>query len=200
MGGVSRTTENIVRVMDASGRDFIIIETIGVGQDECDVTRLAETSILVLAPGLGDEIQFLKAGITEMADVFVVNKTDQPGAKRYFHVLNQYNDSAALKTAWVPPIVETDALHNRGVDTLHTVINEHLGFVKIHKDLSVRRNERLRREVMKLVDDGVRKKLADFLEHECDIEPVIQNIVNGIEDPYSGADRILNQFYAKLHR
>lgn len=199
MGGVSRATENIVRVMDAVGRDPIIIETIGVGQDECDVTWIAETSILVLAPGLGDEIQFLKAGITEMADVFVINKSDQPGSKRYFYVLNEYNDLYAGITEWLPPIVETAALHNRGIDTLHTVVNEHLALVATHKDVSGRRNDRLREEIMRKIENTVRKDLTNFLEQECDMELVIQNIVNGSDDPYSAADRILKQFYRKLH-
>lgn len=198
LGGVSRTTENIVRVMDAAGRDVIIIETIGVGQDECAVTRIAETSILVLVPGLGDEIQFMKAGITEMADVFVINKSDQPGAKRYFNVLNQHNDSSVWKNGWVPPIVETDALHNKGINTLHTVINEHLAFVKTQNGYSGRRTERLRKEIMKRVEDTVRGSLAYFLENECDFDAVVNNIVEGRKDPYSEAERILSQFYEKL--
>jgi LAO/AO transport system kinase len=195
LGGVSRTTEDIVRVMDAAGRDIIIIETIGVGQDECDVTHIAESSVLVLAPGLGDEIQFMKAGITEMADVFVVNKSDQPGSKRYFRALNQYNDWSASEKAWIPPIIETDALHNKGLDILHAAIKEHLAFVKAENGFAARRKERLSKEITKHAENAVASKLKDFLKNECVIDSVITDIINGDTDPYSGADSLVKRFF-----
>jgi LAO/AO transport system kinase len=125
LGGLSRTTADAALVLDAAGRDYVIIETVGVGQDEVDVVRLADMCLVTLVPGTGDDVQALKAGIMEIADVFVVNKADRDGANRLVSAIEATLSLKPPDGEWTPPIVKTEATRNVGIDELVVVIDRY---------------------------------------------------------------------------
>jgi LAO/AO transport system kinase len=120
LGGLARTTADVVKIMDAFGKDWVIVETVGVGQDEVEIAKTADTTIVVLAPGLGDTIQSMKAGVMEIADLYVVNKADRSGADQLVSEVNVRveQDSQIKNSVWKPPVVKTIAVENQGTDTL----------------------------------------------------------------------------------
>ena len=154
----------------------------------------------MLAPGLGDEIQALKAGITELADIFVVNKSDQSGAEDYARMLRQVVNYSAKQKGWTSPVVMTAAARNEGVDQLLKNIEEHLHFFKNHADLLDLRKNRLRKEVIRRAELAIQQKLFSYLETECDLESILQDIVEGRIDPYSGAEALVDRFYGETDR
>src|SRR5205807_3512738 len=118
LGGLARTTADVATVLDASGRDRILIETVGVGQDEVDIVRLADVTVVILVPGMGDDVQTIKAGIMEIADIFVINKSDREGAERVEREILSLQTLAARKDKWTPPIVKTIASEGKGTEEL----------------------------------------------------------------------------------
>ncbi|MBI4444172.1 MAG: methylmalonyl Co-A mutase-associated GTPase MeaB, partial [Acidobacteria bacterium] len=128
LGGLSAATLDAVVVLDAAGKDFILIETVGVGQDEVEIARLADATLLLLVPGLGDEVQTFKAGVMEVADIFVLNKADQAGADRLETEIQNMLSSAPALTPWLPPIVRTVATEQRGVQDLLEAVFRFLEF------------------------------------------------------------------------
>ena len=118
LGGLASTTADVATVLDASGRDVVMIETVGVGQDEVDIVRLADVTIVVLVPGMGDDVQTIKAGIMEIADIFVINKADRDGAERVEREIRAMQSLAMRKDNWTPPIVKTVASNGSGIDEL----------------------------------------------------------------------------------
>ena len=128
LGGLARTTADVTSVLDASGRDVILIETVGVGQDEVDIVRLAEVTVVILVPGMGDDVQTIKAGIMEIADIFVINKSDREGAERVEREIRAMQSLAAREDNWTPPIVKTVASAGEGVAELSAAISELPGF------------------------------------------------------------------------
>jgi LAO/AO transport system kinase len=118
LGGLSATTADVVGVLDAAARDPVIVETVGVGQDEIDIVRLADVSIVVLVPGMGDDVQALKAGIMEIGDIFVINKCDRPGVEKMERMLTTMLSLAHRPDEWTPPIVKTIATEGEGIDEL----------------------------------------------------------------------------------
>ena len=151
LGGISRSTPAIVQVMDAMGYELILVETVGVGQDEVDIVRLADTSVVVTVPGLGDEVQASKAGIMEIADIFVINKADRDGAKRLRRELRTMTGLVeAGPDDWTPPIVETVATQNQGTPELWDQIFAHRSWLKAHGQAKTRERERLNHYVQLL--------------------------------------------------
>ncbi len=118
LGGLARTTADVATVLDASGRDLIMIETVGVGQDEVDIVRLADITILILVPGMGDDVQTIKAGIMEIADIFVINKSDRDGAEHVEREIRTLQSLAMRHDGWVPPVVKTVASEGTGIEDL----------------------------------------------------------------------------------
>ena len=127
LGGLSRSTYDVVHVMDAMGFDIILVETVGVGQDELDIMKLAETCVVILVPGMGDDVQAIKAGILEVADVFVVNKADHPEVHRTIKDLRYLQSLLPQGTAWMPPIHSTIATTGEGIEELDGFLSEHRG-------------------------------------------------------------------------
>jgi LAO/AO transport system kinase len=125
LGGLARTTADVTTVLDASGRDVILIETVGVGQDEVDIVRLAEITIVILVPGMGDDVQTIKAGIMEIADIFVINKSDYDGAERVEREIRGLQSLAIRQDGWTPPIVKTVASQGSGMEELAAAIVEY---------------------------------------------------------------------------
>jgi GTPase len=191
LGGLARTTADVASVLDASGRDIILIETVGVGQDEVDIVRLAEVTVVILVPGMGDDVQTIKAGIMEIADVFVINKSDREGAERVEREIRAMQSLSIRKDEWVPPIVKTVASEGRGLDELAKAISKYQDFLgksdtgrqKRIANWRDRLVEMLRDTLLERVlrdQDGRLESLAtDIAEHKRDPYSLVEEIVNG---------------------
>ena len=132
LGGLAGTTSDVAAVLDASGRDLVLIETVGVGQDEVDIVRLAEITVVILVPGMGDDVQTIKAGIMEIADVFVINKSDREGAERVEREIRAMQSLSTRSDGWTPPIVKTVASDGQGVPELAKAIASYEDFLRTH--------------------------------------------------------------------
>ena len=189
-GGLSRATRDAVDLLDAAGRDPVLIETVGVGQDEIDVVRVADTVLVVLTPGQGDDIQAIKAGLLEIADVFVINKADHPGADR---LASDLEGMLALGGArgWVPPIVRTTAHDGGGIDTLEAAIARHAAHLDGGGQRSARRRAGLGARLLEILRDRVLKGLiADGLGGR-DLRAWEERLEAREIDPYSAARAVL---------
>jgi LAO/AO transport system kinase len=191
MGGLSRAAGDIAKILDASGKDFVLIETVGVGQDEVDIFKTADTSVLVLMPGAGDDIQSIKAGIMEIADIFVVNKADRDGADGLVTSIRQMLDMNPKPAPWRPPIVKTAATHNEGIVELFSAIEEHRRFLADSGSLEARRKERLRAEIIRLVERRISKIIQSQIKQNGRFEELVEKVVAREDDPYSCTERIV---------
>jgi LAO/AO transport system kinase len=189
LGGLARATSDAAMVLDAAGKDFVIIETVGVGQDEVDIIRTADVSIVVLVPGMGDEVQALKAGIMEIADIFVVNKSDREGADR---TAAEIESVLSLQTYaeddWKPPIVRTEATAGAGIDRLVDAVDR----FRRHSDrlLTLRRRDRLAAQLRAILADRLMKRVESRIAG-LEMERVIDRIATRETDPYTAAEEIL---------
>jgi LAO/AO transport system kinase len=139
LGGLARTTADVASVLDASGRDVILIETVGVGQDEVDIVRLADITVVILVPGMGDDVQTIKAGIMEIADIFVVNKSDYEGAERVEREIRALQSLALRSDRWTPPIVKTVASEGKGIEELAAALEDYEAYLR-QENLARKRN------------------------------------------------------------
>jgi len=200
-GGIARATKDAVKILDASGKDVIIVETAGVGQSEVEIAKVAHTIVLVLAPGLGDEIQAIKAGIMEIADIFVVNKADREDADRVVmdirSVLQLEDEMPTLqvkkeKRAWRPPIIKTVALSGEGVQQLIEKIEEHWQYLQ--KGLIIKKRlENAEAELTEAIRDKITRLIIERLKREKRFEEILMRIVKRELDPASAADELLSQ-------
>jgi LAO/AO transport system kinase len=197
MGGLSRAAGDIAKILDASGKDFVLIETVGVGQGEVDIFKTADTSVLVLMPGAGDDIQSIKAGIMEIADIFVVNKADREGADGLVTSIRQMLDMNPKPGPWRPPIVKTVATHNEGIEELFSAVSEHREFLVSSGSLAERRRERLRAEIIRLVERRVSKIIQTQIRQNGRFEELIEKVVAREDDPYSCTERIVGPLEKK---
>lgn len=191
MGGLSQAAGDIAKILDAAGKDFVLIETVGVGQDEVDIFKTADTSVLVLMPGAGDDIQSIKAGIMEIADIFVVNKADREGADALVTSIRQMLDLNPKPSPWRPPIMKTVAVLDQGVEELIVAINEHREFLVRNGLLAARRKERIKAEIIRLVERRVAKIIQQQIRQNGRFEALIEKVVAREEDPYSCIERIV---------
>jgi LAO/AO transport system kinase len=194
LGGLARTTADVTTVLDASGRDVILVETVGVGQDEVDIVRLADITVVILVPGMGDDVQTIKAGIMEIADIFVINKSDREGAERVereirtLQSLGSHQDKAR-HDGWTPPIVKTVASDGSGVDELAAAVADYVAYLQ-KEDLALKKSvqnwqERLvemLRDVMlekaraQLGDGNLTRLAAEVAEHKRDPYTLVEEI------------------------
>lgn len=195
LGGISQCTMNAVRVLDAVGYDIIIIETVGVGQDEFEVIHVADTAILVLASGYGDEIQALKAGIMEVADIFVINKADQLDTAKFVHTLEKMILQLSPKKPWMPPIVKTIALSNEGCEELVQKIEEHLIFCQTNEAIIAQRKSKHIREIQRLVEQKVMEEIEAFFSKTNNLQSIVRDKLNANQDPYTIAEEIADIFW-----
>jgi LAO/AO transport system kinase len=208
LGGLSRATGDCVRVMDALGREVIIVETVGVGQDEVEISQLAHTTCVLLVPGMGDDIQAIKAGILEVADVFVVNKADIDGADRVVRELNSMLElrhagrpkfEAAGKTAktfdeWEPPILKVVAAKDQGVDALVEAIERHRAHLSSTPEGVRRDHSRAATQFVALLRDRLLKAGLERLEREKgNLGEVARKIAERTADPYALADELAKE-------
>ena len=189
LGGLARTTADVTTVLDASGRDLIMIETVGVGQDEVDIVRLADVTILILVPGMGDDVQTIKAGIMEIADIFVINKSDRDGAEHVEREIRSLQSLATRHDGWTPPIVKTVASQGTGIEELADAIADYEAYLQ-KENLALNRSvenwqERLvemLRDVLlekaraQLADGNLARLAAEVAEHKRDPYTLIEEI------------------------
>jgi LAO/AO transport system kinase len=192
LGGLSRSTADVALVMDALGMEIVIIETVGVGQDEVDIVKAAHTTCVVMVPGLGDDIQAIKAGILEIGDVFVVNKADRDGADRTTRELaNMLEFRSAPEGSWNPKVLRTEAQRGVGIEELVAEIllhREHLFSSGTINDFLRERNER---HFMDILRDSLFAKAMEFMKADGTLDTVVNGMGNHTVDPYSAAERVL---------
>ena len=191
LGGLSWSTPQALRVLDAAGCEVILVETVGVGQAEVEVASLADTTIVLLAPGMGDAIQAAKAGILEVADVYVVNKADRDGADNTVRDLrNMISQGDGPHGGWKPPIVKTVASRGEGIDELVERLDEHWEWLRTSGELDRRRLARASDEIEAIAVTALRERLGD-LHAGTALDTLAEEVVRGKTDPYAAADRLV---------
>ncbi|MDK2824680.1 MAG: GTPase [Clostridia bacterium] len=193
LGGLSKATHDAIKILDAAGFDYVFIETVGVGQSEVDIVKTADTTVVVSVPGLGDDIQAIKAGIMEIGDLFVVNKADKDGAEKVVIELGQMLELNQNMGDWYPPIVKTIASTNEGIVGLVDKINEHLNYLANSGELIKRRKERISNEILNLILKRVTTKITGKLSEENFWENELDEILNKLKNPYDVTDRVVDE-------
>ena len=192
LGGLSRKTADTAKILDASGKDIILIETVGVGQSEVDIVRAADTTLVVLVPGMGDDIQAIKAGILEIGDIFAINKADRDGADKLQVEIDMMLDLSPLKAAWRPPILRTVASQNQGVNELVRTIDDHIAYLGASGELSRRRTERTRNELVAMIEDQIGRYVTAHLARGDTFDATVQRVHSRQQDPYSVVSAIIH--------
>jgi LAO/AO transport system kinase len=189
LGGLSRAAYEAALILDACGKDIVIIETAGVGQTEIDIVRIADTIILLLVPGMGDDVQIMKAGIMEIADIFVVNKADREGADKIVAEVNLMLDIAGERS-WRPPVLKAIAESGQGVDDIIRAVEEHRLYLQKSEEGKKRRSSRIRHEV----EEILRRDIARIVEKqwkERSSNDLIEALASRRSDPYTEAGKLL---------
>ncbi|HXB46248.1 MAG TPA: methylmalonyl Co-A mutase-associated GTPase MeaB [Streptosporangiaceae bacterium] len=192
LGGLSLATPQALRILDAAGFDVVLIETVGVGQAEVEIASLADSALVVVAPGLGDSIQAAKAGILEIADIFVVNKSDRPGAQEVIRDLRTMLAMANYQASdWKPPIVSTTAATGEGIGDLATAVGKHRQWLADSGLLAERRRARVREEISAIALAELRRRMG-ALPGESRLDELADRVTAGELDPYSAADELIS--------
>jgi LAO/AO transport system kinase len=194
LGGLSWSTPQALRVLDAAGCDVILIETVGVGQSEVEIAGLADTTLVLLAPGMGDGIQAAKAGILEIGDLYVVNKADRDGADQVRRDLRAMLALAQdAEGSWKPPIVKTVAQRAEGLDEVVAEIGRHRAWLADSGELEKRRTRRARDEIEAIAVTALRRRWGD-VHGRSELDDLASAVVAGETDPYAAADELLDTF------
>ncbi|RLF92038.1 methylmalonyl Co-A mutase-associated GTPase MeaB [Thermococci archaeon] len=195
LGGLAKATNDAIKVLDAYGCDIIFVETVGVGQVEVDIVKTADTVVLVTVPGLGDDVQAIKAGLMEIADILVINKADREGADATYFELSLTLDFEAEKwerLGWRPPIIETIATTGKGVKELWEKIKEHKKYLESSGRLEEKRRFRIEEEI-KTIASGIIASKVEASIKEGELEDLIRDVLAKRIDPYTAADRIIKE-------
>jgi LAO/AO transport system kinase len=198
-GGLTASTRGAIAVLDAMGKDYILVETVGVGQDEVEIVRAAHTTLIVLIPGMGDDIQAIKAGILEAGDVFVINKADRDGVQKTRQELMMMIDmdkDRKTKKGWKPTIFLTEALKNEGIEGLMDGIEDHRAFL-FKKEGTIRdqfERDKAQMELLDLVKQDVVQTIMDHLTHTGQWQEFIEDLVQKKVDPYSLSEKIIGRY------
>lgn len=200
LGGLSRSTADVALVMDAFGMEIVIIETVGVGQDEVDIVKTAHTTCVVMVPGLGDDIQAIKAGILEIGDVFVVNKADREGSDRTTRELeNMLEMRKAVEGGWSPKVMKTVAQRGNGVEELVDEILAHREYLFSSGTIDTFLRERNERHFVDILRDSLYKRAMEFMERDGALSRVVEGIGDHTMDPYSAADDVMSKMLGGVH-
>ncbi len=200
LGGLARATGDAIKILDAYGCDVIFVETVGVGQTEVDIVKTADTVVLVTVPGLGDDVQAIKAGLMEIADIFVINKADRDGVEMTYMELKmavEFERERWRKTGWEPPVVSTVGFTISGVRPLWDAIKRHRDFLESSGMLAERRRKRVEEEIKWIAIERVEDALEDRLMRE-DISKVVESVVRKEMGPYSAADLLMKKAGIKV--
>ncbi|MGH3445173.1 MAG: methylmalonyl Co-A mutase-associated GTPase MeaB [Nocardioidaceae bacterium] len=194
LGGLAWSTPQALRVLDAAGCDVVLVETVGVGQSEVEIAGLADTTVVLLAPGMGDGIQAAKAGILEIGDVYVVNKADRDGADQ---VRRDLRNMLALadrdEQSWKPPIVQTVAQTGQGIDEVVERIDKHRAWMESTGELQRRRVRRARGEIEAIAVTALRERWGD-VHGRSELDELAEQVADGKSDPYAAADALLETY------
>jgi LAO/AO transport system kinase len=197
MGGLSRSTIDIVNVMDAMGKDIILIETVGVGQDEVEIVKVAHTNLVLVVPGLGDDIQAIKAGILEIADIFVINKADRDGAGKAMREIETMVSMGTFQEGeWVPPVLSAVAATDKGTVELLEAVDRHQEYIYQEGNLSRYRREKARVELVEILKTRLIEKAVADLEAHGLLDPLLADMVKKRKDPYSISEKVVNHSFA----
>jgi LAO/AO transport system kinase len=194
LGGLSRAASDAVRVIDAFGKEIIFVETVGTGQSEVEVIEIAHTVIVVDVPGSGDDIQAIKAGIMEIADIFVVNKSDYPGADKKVAEINAMLDIDSRERQWRPPVLLTNSRTGDGIEELANKLLEHLKYLKESGLLKQKGLQRSREELQSIMKYKLTQELSHKLQGRPEYEKAIKLIAERKKDPYTVAEQLIAEF------
>jgi LAO/AO transport system kinase len=192
LGGLARATADAVTVLDASGRDLVMIETVGVGQDEVDIVRLADVTVVILVPGMGDDVQTIKAGIMEIADIFVINKSDHTGAERVEREIRAMQSLATRHDRWTPPIVKTIASEGTGTAELADTIAHYEAYLRKENLVFKKNVENWQERLIEMLRDAMLEKARAQLDAGA-LERYAAEIAEHRRDPYSLVEEIVAQ-------
>ncbi len=189
LGGLARTTADVTTVLDASGRDIILVETVGVGQDEIDIVRLADITVVILVPGMGDDVQTIKAGIMEIADIFVINKSDREGAERVEREIRALQSLATRNDGWTPPIVKTVASDGTGVPAVAEAIAEYESYLQKENRALKKSVENWQERLVEMLRDALLEKARAQLG-DGNVARLAKEIAEHKRDPYTLIEEI----------
>lgn len=191
LGGLALAARNTILVLDAMGFDIVLVETVGVGQSELEIAGTADTTAVVIPPGLGDGVQAIKAGIMEIADIFVVNKADHPQANKTIADIRDLLRMEIAPRPWVPPIVKTVAVRNEGLEDLWIRLEQHRQYLERSGELETRRKRRLEAEILEIADRRLREQVLEPRTETEEFRLLLDRVVHRETDPYTAADRIV---------
>jgi LAO/AO transport system kinase len=192
LGGLARATADVATVMDASGRDLIMIETVGVGQDEVDIVRLADVTVVILVPGMGDDVQSIKAGIMEIADIFVINKSDREGAERVEREIRALQSLAIRSDHWTPPIVKTVASDGTGIGELVTAIADYETYLQKENLVLQHSIENWQERLIEMLRDSLLERARDQMQ-DGRLAAYAAEVAGHKRDPYTLVEEIVSK-------
>ncbi len=193
LGGLARATADVATVLDASGKDLILVETVGVGQDEVDIVRLADATIVILVPGMGDDVQSIKAGIMEIADVFVINKSDREGAERVEREILALQTLAARPDKWSPPVVKTVATEGAGIPELVAAIGEHEEYLRKENLALKKKIGNWRERLVEMLRESLLERVLTEQLNDGQVAKYAAEVAEGKRDPYSLVEEIVHR-------
>jgi LAO/AO transport system kinase len=193
LGGLAKATNDVVDLLDASGFDMVLVETVGVGQDEVEVIRTVQSNVVVLVPGMGDDIQAIKAGIMEIGDIFVVNKADRPGADKTVTEVTMMMSLVEEHGDWVPPIVKTTASRAEGIVELDAAIRRHYDYLVSSGELDRRNRERVRIRIETLLKEKFMDRLIGHTLAPRDYEQLLEDVLRKRNNPHDAVEGVLTR-------
>jgi len=193
LGGLARTTGDVALVLDAAGKQYVLVETVGVGQDEVDIVRLADCTLVLLVPGMGDDVQNMKAGLMEIADIFVLNKSDRDGVDRLEAELESMLQLAPERNGWKPAIVRTVATENKGVDELVSAIGTYRERFGNSPERQERKIEHWRWRLLALAGEAVLKRAVSGADGEAALSRLAREVASRKKDPYAAVRELLGR-------
>jgi LAO/AO transport system kinase len=200
LGGLSRSTQAVVKILDAMGKDFIFIETVGVGQSEIDVIKVSDVVLLVVMPGMGDDIQVIKAGIMEIGDIFVVNKSDRDGSDKLIAEIEMMlHLTEGEEKKWESPIIKTVGTENIGIDYLWKEVDKLINYLKESEELLERRKNRTRKEIFDLFQESWREMFFKYISEER-VEKEVNRVLQQNDNPYNAVKKLSTIFKEKLFK
>lgn len=191
LGGLSHKTADAIKAMDAFGKDVIIVETVGVGQSEVDIVKAADSTMVVLVPGLGDDIQAIKAGILEIGDIFTINKADLDGADKLYTELNMMLDLDGVTHDWRPPVEKVMASRGEGINELIATIEKHQTYLRESGNLAIRRHKRTRNELLDRLKASIGSYITKNIVNTGELDSYVKEIEARSNDPYTVVKTIM---------
>lgn len=191
LGGLARATADVALVLDAAGKDFVLVETVGVGQDEVDIVQLADCTLVLLVPGLGDEVQHIKAGLMEIADIFVLNKADREGSDRFEQQLLAMLSLAAERDGWRPPLLRTVATESKGISELAAAVEEFRARFAARDDGTARQAARWKKRLLELLQARLMDRVLEKYLADGALDALAADVAARRKDPYAAVNEVL---------